>query len=130
MRMANGLVLMTAPDPFVDRDLTTSARARTSFICGTLVTTIKSTRASATRRIPHRAKGDWGRAKVGDTSYNLPCQCELTCVTRPLVLRVQTREKRTIFMASPSRYTRSESVMTSGDLVRYTARTKRKSACA
>lgn len=45
-----------------------SALARISFIWGTLVTTIRSTRASATRRIPQRAKGDWGRAKVGEIS--------------------------------------------------------------
>lgn len=46
-----------------------SARARSSLICGTLVTKIRSTRASATRRTPQRAKGDCGREKVGEMSF-------------------------------------------------------------
>lgn len=46
------------------------------------------------------------------------------------MLKRQSRFKHTIFVASPSINTTSESVMTSGDLVRYTARTNRNKACA
>lgn len=45
-----------------------SAAAMISLIWGTLVTRMRSTRASATRRTPQRAKGDWGREKVGAAS--------------------------------------------------------------
>lgn len=51
-----------------------------SLIVGILVMRTRSTRASATRRMPHRAKGDWGREKLGAASCCSFVRIFLSCL--------------------------------------------------
>lgn len=95
-----------------------------SLIVGILVMRTRSTRASATRRIPQRAKGDWGREKLGAASCCHFVRIFLYCLGVDWIVG-----KRTMCRSSPSINTRSDSMMTFGDLVRYTARRKRNRAC-
>ena len=63
----NGLVRMRSR-PFTAPGASrraASAMVRISFKCGILVMRIRSIKASAARRMPHMAKGDWGREKDG-----------------------------------------------------------------